>query len=219
MFIDNINNMEMYQLKKRQKFYLAIKRLFDILFALLVILLLSWFILILLLINLISSKGHPVFAQERVGKKGKTFRILKFRTMKYGINEHMTSADPNNTKENCTRFGRFLRMTSLDEILQIFNIFVGQMSFIGPRPLIDEGVDHLTIEYRKQNGAINIRPGITGLAQINGRVNASPEKKSEYDAKYYQKLSMWLDIKIFFITIFKTLTRKDIFDEGTENEK
>ena len=93
------------------------------------------------------------------------------------------------------------------------------MSLIGPRPLINEGNDHLTIEYRKQNGAIVLKPGITGLAQINGRVNASPEKKSEYDCLYLQKVSLWLDIKIFFVTIFKTLTRKDIFEEEKEENK
>ena len=153
-----------------------------------------------------------------MGKKGKLFAILKFRTMRYGINENMTSADIEDNKESFTGFGRFLRTTSLDELLQLFNVFIGQMSFVGPRPLIDKGVDHDTIEYRKENGAIDLRPGITGLAQINGRVNASPEKKSEYDGLYYQKLSLWLDIKIFFITIFKILTRKDIFEEKEKNE-
>lgn len=208
----------MYTLRRGQKIYLFFKRLLDIVFSLLVILLLSWFILILLIINLFASKGHPVFAQKRVGQKGKCFNILKFRTMKYGIDEHMTSADAQNNKENFTGFGRFLRVTSLDEILQIFNIFIGQMSLIGPRPLIDEGNDHLTIEYRKANGSIVLKPGITGLAQINGRVNASPEKKSEYDCLYLQKVSLWLDIKIFFVTIFKTITRKDIFEEEKEKE-
>lgn len=210
--------MENYQLKKGQKFYLFIKRTLDILFAFLAIVLLSWFILILLLINLFVSKGHPVFAQLRVGKKGKPFYLLKFRTMKYGMDENLTSSEILDNKENFTGFGRFLRTTSFDELLQILNVFVGQMSFIGPRPLIDKGVDHTTIEYRKQNGSINLKPGITGLAQINGRVNASPEKKSEYDFKYYQKISFWLDIKIFFITIFKIITRKDIFEEK-ENKK
>ena len=138
--------------------------------------------------------------------------------MKYGMDENLTSSEILDNKENFTGFGRFLRTTSFDELLQILNVFVGQMSFIGPRPLIDKGVDHTTIEYRKQNGSINLKPGITGLAQINGRVNASPEKKSEYDFKYYQKISFWLDIKIFFITIFKILTRKDIFEEK-ENKK
>lgn len=209
----------MNKLRKGQKVYLFFKRLLDIVFSLLVILVFSWFILILLIINLFASKGHPVFTQKRVGKNGKVFAILKFRTMKYGIDENLTSAEMSNDRNNFTGFGHFLRVTSLDEILQVFNIFIGQMSLIGPRPLIDLGVDHLTNEYRKNNGAIVLKPGITGLAQINGRVNASPEKKSEYDALYLQKLSFWLDIKIFFITIFKTLTRKDIFEEGEKKDE
>ena len=210
--------MEKYVLRKSQYVYLFFKRIMDILFSFLAIIILSWFILILLIINLFSSKGHPVFIQQRIGKKGKSFGVLKFRTMKYGVDENLTSAEIENEKQYLTGFGKFLRVTSLDEILQIFNVFIGQMSFIGPRPLIDLGVDHLTNEYRKENGSINLRPGITGLAQINGRVNASPEKKSEYDGLYYQKVSFFLDIKIFFVTIFKILTRKDIFEEKEQNE-
>lgn len=210
--------MEKYVLRKSQYVYLFFKRIMDILFSFLAIIILSWFILILLIINLFASKGHPVFIQQRIGKKGKSFGVLKFRTMKYGVDENLTSAEIINEEQYLTSFGKFLRVTSLDEILQIFNVFIGQMSFIGPRPLIDLGVDHLTNEYRKENGSINLRPGITGLAQINGRVNASPEKKSEYDGLYYQKVSFFLDIKIFFVTIFKILTRKDIFEEKEQNE-
>ena len=210
--------MEKYVLRKSQYVYLFFKRIMDILFSFLAIIILSWFILILLIINLFSSHGHPVFVQQRIGKRGKSFGVLKFRTMKYGVDENLTSAEIINEERYLTGFGKFLRVTSLDEILQIFNVFIGQMSFIGPRPLIDLGVDHLTNEYRKENGSINLRPGITGLAQINGRVNASPEKKSEYDGLYYQKISFFLDIKIFFVTIFKILTRKDIFEEKEQNE-
>lgn len=210
--------MEKYVLRKSQYVYLFFKRIMDMLFSFLAIIILSWFILILLIINSFASKGHPVFIQQRIGKRGKSFGVLKFRTMKYGVDENLTSAEIINEEQYLTGFGKFLRVTSLDEILQIFNVFIGQMSFIGPRPLIDLGVDHLTNEYRKENGSINLRPGITGLAQINGRVNASPEKKSEYDGLYYQKVSFFLDIKIFFVTIFKILTRKDIFEEKEQNE-
>lgn len=210
--------MEKHVLRKSQHVYLFFKRLMDILFSFLAIILISWFILILLIINLFASKGHPVFVQQRIGRNGKSFGVLKFRTMRYGVDENLTSAEIVNEDEYLTGFGKFLRTSSLDEILQIFNVFIGQMSFIGPRPLIDLGVDHLTNEYRKENGSINLRPGITGFAQINGRVNASPEKKSEYDGLYYQKVSFFLDIKIFFVTIFKILTRKDIFEEKEQNE-
>ena len=209
----------MYQLKKRQKVYLFFKRVMDILFSFIAISLGSWLLIILLIINLFSSKGHPFFAQARIGKKGKVFHVYKFRTMKRRVDENLTSEDISSQKDCFTRFGRFLRAFSLDELPQLFNVFLGQMSFIGPRPLIDYGADHLTIEYRKQNGSINLTPGLSGLAQINGRVNASPEKKSEYDGLYYQKVSFLLDIKIFFITIFKVFSRKDVYDEREENEQ
>ena len=208
----------MYQLRKSQKVYLFIRRILDILFSFLAILLGSWFLFIILVINLFVSKGHPLFAQQRVGQYSKPFRVIKFRTMKYGTDEHLTSEDILDEKDCFTKFGRFLRTFSLDELPQIFNVFIGNMSFIGPRPLIDQGADHLTIEYRKQNGADQLKPGITGLAQINGRVNATPEKKSEYDGVYYQKVSFGLDIKIFFVTIFKVLFRKDVFTEKKEKE-
>ena len=209
----------MYQLKKGQKVYLFFKRLLDILFSFIAISIGSLLLLILLIINVFSSKGHPIFAQQRIGKKGKPFYVYKFRTMKRKVDENLTSEDILNQKDCFTRFGRFLRAFSLDELPQLFNVFLGQMSFIGPRPLIDHGADHITIEYRKENGSINLTPGLSGLAQINGRVNASPEKKSEYDGLYYQKVSFWLDIKIFFITIFRVFSRKDVYDEREKKDE
>ncbi len=210
---------KMYQLRKGQKVYLFIRRILDIFFSLLIILLGSWFLLILLIINLFASNGHPLFKQQRVGQYSKPFNLIKFRTMKYGTDEHLTSEDILDEKQYLTKFGRFLRMFSLDELPQVFNIFVGHMSFIGPRPLIDEGVDHQTIELRKQNGSDQLKPGITGLAQINGRVKNSSLKKSEYDGIYYQKVSFFFDIKIFFITIFKVLFRKDVFNEKADEKE
>ncbi|MBO4668271.1 MAG: sugar transferase [Bacilli bacterium] len=209
----------MYQLRKGQKVYLFIRRILDIFFSLLIILLGSWFLLILLIINLFASHGHPLFKQQRVGQYSKPFNLIKFRTMKYGTDEHLTSEDILDQKQYLTKFGRFLRMFSLDELPQVFNIFIGNMSFIGPRPLIDEGVDHQTIELRKQNGADKLKPGITGLAQINGRVKSSSLKKSEYDGIYYQKVSFFFDVKIFFITIFKVLFRKDVFNEKADEKE
>ena len=206
----------MYQLSKGQKVYLFIRRILDVFFSFIAILVGSLFLLIIFIINLIVSHGHPLFKQQRVGQRSKPFYLIKFRTMKYGTNEKLTSEEILEKKNCFTKFGHFLRASSLDELPQIFNVFVGNMSFIGPRPLIDQGADHFTIEYRKRNGADNLKPGITGLAQINGRVNSTPEKKSEYDALYYQKVSFFLDVKIFFITIFKVLFRKDVFGKKKE---
>ena len=147
-------------------FYFVIKRIIDLLGSFMGIIfcfgLLWWWIII---INLIVTKGHAIFAQVRVGKKGKNFRIFKFRSMKYGVDENLTSYKAENEKDLYTGFGRFLRKTSLDETIQLLNIFIGKMSFIGPRPLIDKDEDHITIELRKENGSINLTPGLSGYAQ------------------------------------------------------
>ena len=124
--------------------------------------------------------------------------------MKLDADPHMTSRDENAYK--ClTGFGRFLRQTSIDETLQLFNIFVGQMAFIGPRPLIDVNEDVITINLRKENGSISLRPGLSGYAQIHKRGDLNPEQKAIYDGIYYEHFSLWWDIKIFVYTILKVL--------------
>ena len=191
-------------MKKSQKFYLVIKRLIGIFGSIIGIIfcffLFWWWIFI---INIFVTKGHPTFTHERIGKNGKPFKIVKFRTMKNDVDPNLTSFDTDRY-ESVTKFGSFLRKTSLDETIQLVNIFVGHMAFIGPRPLIDKDEDHITIELRKQNGSIALRPGMSGLAQINGRINVSPEEKAQYDEYYYKHFSLWLDIKLFFATIFKS---------------
>ncbi len=193
-------------MKKSQKFYLVIKRLIDILGSLIGILfcfsLLWWWIFI---INLIVTKGHPVFCHVRTGKNGKQFRLIKFRSMRKDVDPDLTSEEIKEVKNPYTGFGKFLRKTSLDETLQLINVFTCKMSFIGPRPLIDKDEDHITIELRKQNGAIKLTPGISGYAQINGRVDISPEEKADLDGYYYKHFSLWLDTRIFIITCLQTL--------------
>ena len=190
-------------MKKNQKFYLIIKRIIDIFGSLIGILfcltLIWWWVFI---INLFVTKGHPVFARHRIGKNGKPFRCLKFRSMRLDANPHMTSRDEN-AQEYLTSFGKFLRETSIDETLQLFNIFVGQMSFIGPRPLIDVNEDVITINLRKENGSIVLRPGLSGYAQIFKRGSLDPVKKAELDYEYFKNISFWFDFKIFFYTILK----------------
>ena len=122
------------------------------------------------------------------------------------VNPNMTSKYAN-TDQLTTKFGKFLRVTSLDETLQLFNIFIGQMAFIGPRPLIGAHEDHETIQIPKDNGAITLRPGISGYAQINGRTSVSPKEKGEDDGYYYQHFSLWLDAKIFILTILRLFGR------------
>lgn len=196
-------------MKKSQRFYLVIKRLIGILGSLvgivLCFVLFWWWILI---INLFVTKGHPVFCHIRTGKNGKNFNLLKFRSMKLDVDPDLTSAEILDVEDPYTGFGKFLRKTSLDETVQLLNVLIGNMAFIGPRPLIDKGGDHTTIEIRKENKSITLTPGISGYAQINGRIDVSPEEKGELDGYYYQHISMWLDIKIFVITVLQALHLK-----------
>lgn len=193
-------------MKKSQKFYLVIKRIIGLFGAFFGIIFcatfLWWWILI---VNFIFTKGHPFFCQDRVGKNGKHFNLLKFRSMKKDVNPNLTSYEINNNPNYYTGFGLFLRKTSLDETLQLFNVFIGQMSFIGPRPLIDKDEDHTTLELRKKNKSISLTPGISGYAQINGRVLLEPIDRAVLDGYYYEHISFWLDVKIFLITVLQTL--------------
>lgn len=197
--------MDKANLKGHQKAYLPLKRIIDFLGSFVGILvcfsLFWWWIFI---INLFVTKGHPIFSQERVGKNGKSFKLLKFRTMPVNANPNMT-AEEAKTLKNHTGFGKFLRKSSLDETLQLLNIFVGKMAFIGPRPLIYHSLDKITIDLRKENGSIALRPGLSGYAQINGRTLNSPEKKAELDLYYFEHISLWMDIKLFFLSIFKAI--------------
>lgn len=188
----------------KQKLYLPLKRLIAIIGSFVGIFfcfaLFWWWIIP---VNFVVTHGHPFFARHRIGRNGKPFRCLKFRTMKNETNPHLSSLD-RETNDSATKFGKFLRVTSLDETLQLFNIFIGQMSFIGPRPLMDVNeTDLKTINLRKENGSIRLRPGLSGYAQIHKRGNLGPEEKAKYDGEYFKKFSLWFDIKIFFFTIFR----------------
>ena len=191
-------------MKTSQKIYLPFKRLiglFGSIIGIIVCFVLLWWWVIP--VNAIVTKGHPFFNRHRIGKNGKPFRCLKFRSMKNDANPHMSSLDEG-VYDNLTGFGKFLRSTSIDETLQLFNILVGQMAFIGPRPLIDVNErDAKTIELRKENGSIRLRPGISGYAQIHKRGELSPEQKALYDGVYFEHFSLWWDIKIFVYTILK----------------
>ena len=183
------------------KKYLFIKRIIGIFGSIIGIFacfgLFWWWIFIL---NLFVTHGHPIFKQERIGKDGKTFKILKFRTMRYDTDPNLSSSIVNE-EEYATRFGKFLRKTSLDETLQLINILKGDMAFIGPRPLIYYGDDKITIDLRKENGAILLRPGLSGYAQTNGRILIDAKTKAKFDSYYYQNISFKLDFIIFFESI------------------
>lgn len=191
-------------MKTSQKIYLPFKRLIGIFgsFAgIIFCFVLFWWWVIP--VNAIVTKGHPFFNRHRIGKDGKAFRCLKFRTMRNDANPHMSSLEEG-VEENLTKFGKFLRASSIDETLQLFNILIGQMAFIGPRPLIDVNeTDKKTIELRKENGSITLKPGLTGYAQIHKRAALSPKEKAMFDRIYLEHVSLWWDIKIFVYTVLK----------------
>ena len=194
-------------MKKSQKLYLPLKRLIGIVGSLIgIIFCLALFWWWIFPINLIVTKGYPFFAQERYGKNEKVFKLLKFRSMKTSVNPNLAPADM--TKEDHkkmeTRFGAFLRKTSLDETLQLFNIFVGQMAFIGPRPGSAHNEEYLRENRKKFSpSAFAVRPGISGYAQIKMNREHDPNFKAYWDHKYVEKMSLFFDIGIFFYTILK----------------
>lgn len=192
------------------------KRFFDITLSGLAILVLSPIVLILFLAIYIDDPGPIFFTQKRVGKNKVHFKILKFRTMKtetpHDIPTHLLS----NPEQYITRVGKFLRVTSLDELPQIFNIFVGQMSIIGPRPALWNQFD--LIAERDKYGANELTPGLTGWAQINGRDELEIEVKAKFDGEYAQKLSFLFDVKCFFGTIISVLKHDGVV-EGAANEQ
>ena len=206
---------------KNGLFYRFVKRLFDIFSSLFVILLLSWLLLIILIIQLFVTKGHPIFADPRVGKKGKLFKTLKFRSMHYdaesNIDKYLTPEQKEiwlrerklDNDPRITKFGRFLRKTSLDELPQLFNIFIGQMSVVGPRPMSQREIyDEFTDEQRAI--IFLARPGLTGYWQVNGRsdVDFDSGKRQEMETTYFYKRSLWFDLKLIFKTIPAVLNRK-----------
>ena len=188
------------KLRTSQKIYLPIKRLIGIVGSIVGIIfcfvLLWWWIIP---INIIVTKGHPFFISKRIGQNGKTFSLIKFRSMKLDANPNMQSGDDAQTQ--VTGFGHFLRVTSFDETPQLINILFGQMAFIGPRPLIYTGDDIVTINEREKNGVICLKPGLSGYAQIHKRANLDPIKKAEYDYAYFCKMSFLFDVCVFIRTI------------------
>lgn len=192
-----------------RNFQLFIKRAFDLVvafFALLVMIIIPVIIVIPIVIRL-TSKGPAVFTQDRVGKDGKVFKIYKFRTMLIPEESYDEDGNMLEPKQRITKFGGFLRKTSLDEIMQIFNVINGTMSFVGPRPTLPYQVERYTERQKKRH---DMRPGVTGWAQVNGRNDLTWTEKIEYDIEYIEKFSLWFDIKILFRTVAVVLKRDGI---------
>lgn len=187
------------------------KRIFDFTVSLLMLIILSPVFLIVSILILFDAGTPVIFKQYRVGKDNKLFYVYKFRTMKN--NTRNTSTDDLKEAESCiTKSGRILRKTSLDELPQLFNILIGNMSFVGPRPLIPEEKEIRKL--RAEYGVFSVKPGMTGLAQVNGRDMLSIEEKALFDKEYVEKQSFWFDIKIMFKTVIVVLKRENISEGG-----
>ena len=176
--------------------YIFLKRLFDILFSLIVLFSLSPLLILTSLLIFIQDGRSPIFKQQRFGMRGKKFIFYKFRSMPI-MTPDVTSDKDHEIK--ITSFGKILRRSNMDELPQFFNVLKGDMSVIGPRPGILSQKKLITM--RKENQSINIKPGLTGWAQINAYDNMSEIKKAQYDGEYFEKMSIMLDLFIIFKTI------------------
>ena len=192
---------------------LFLKRMLDLILSAMAILFLAVPLLILMLIIKLDSPGPVFFKQKRVGIHKTHFNILKFRTMRIDTPKDMPTHLLENPEQWITKTGKFLRKTSLDELPQIFNIFVGQMSVIGPRPALWNQYD--LIEERDKYGANDVLPGLTGWAQINGRDELEISVKAKLDGEYVEKLSFLFDCKCFFGTITSVLKSDGVVEGGT----
>ncbi len=187
------------------------KRAFDFTVSLLLIIILLPVFLLVSLVVLIDAGAPVIFRQYRVGKDNKLFYIYKFRTMRKNTRNAAT-AELTDSDKFITKSGRILRKTSLDELPQLVNVLLGDMSFVGPRPLIPEEKEIRAL--RKEYNVYSVKPGITGLAQDNGRDNLSIEEKALFDKEYVDKQSIGLDIKILFKTVMVVLRRENIKEGG-----
>ena len=187
------------------------KRFFDIIFSLIAIVVFAFPMLIIaVIIKVDSPKESIFFKQVRVGKNDVPFTILKFRSMRNDAPHQVATENFENPEQYITKVGKVLRKTSLDELPQLFNVLKGDMSVIGPRPLIPQEKDVLAM--RDKYGASRIFPGITGLAQVHGRDEVTDENKAAYDGKYALNISLFLDLSIFLKTIIDVIQSKGIVD-------
>ena len=185
------------------------KRCISVFGAILALIVVGWLILIVWLLLHFANKGAGAFfLQERPGKDGKLYKVIKFKTM---TDEKDDNGNLLPDAQRLTKVGRIVRSLSIDELPQLVNILKGDMSFIGPRPLL---VKYLPLYTPEQMRRHEVRPGISGWAQVNGRNTISFTKQFEYDVYYVDHLTFWLDVKIFFMTIFKVFKREGISEEG-----
>lgn len=188
------------------------KRLLDIVASTFVVVLFSWLYLILAIVVRINLGSPVIFKQDRPGKDGKIFKLYKFRSMSNKRDE-MGNLLPD--KQRLNKFGRILRSTSLDELPELFNIIKGDMSLVGPRPLLVKYLEHYNAHDKRRH---EVRPGLTGLAQVSGRNTLSWKEKFDKDIEYVDNLTFMMDVKIILMTIKKVFVREGIdFEEGHQS--
>lgn len=205
-----------------KKINLFVKRIIDFIGSLIGIILLFPLLIIIALVIKLTSNGPIFFKQERLGKNGRHFKIIKFRTMIENaekIGDGLTVKSENDNR--ITSVGKFLRATSLDELPQLFNVLIGDMSLVGPRPPVTyypyDGIDNYPRWAKKR---FIMRPGVTGLAQVTVRNSVSWDERIAIDNKYVDSFNIWLDIKIIIKTIFKIFkSKEDIYGEDNKTKK
>ena len=214
--VKELTKIEIDNMEIKGKIYRAFKRIVDIILGCIGLVLLSPVFLILAICIKIDSKGPVIFAHKRIGKNGKKFNMYKFRSMYENAEEMIENFNEEQKREwqenfklendpRITKVGKFLRKTSLDELPQIINIIKGDLSIIGPRPIVDEELEKYGENKEK---FLSITPGLTGYWQANGRSNTTYEERMQMELYYIDNQSLWLDIKIFFKTIVSVLKKE-----------
>lgn len=200
-------------------FYRAVKRFLDVTASFLGLVLLSPLLLAVSILIKIDSRGPVIFRQKRIGRNGKVFEIYKFRSMCVGAEKTGSGVYSGKGDARVTRIGEFLRATSIDELPQLLNILKGEMSFVGPRPPLTYHPWKYEEYTDFQKRMFEVRPGITGWAQVNGRKDVEWHKRIELNVWYVDHMSLLLDIKIMFMTAFKVLTNADNENSGATVNK
>ena len=190
------------------------KRLIDVTIAALGLLILGIPMLVVALVVKLDSPGPVLFKQQRIGKNGKVYSRYKFRSMKVGAEHTGSGVYSGKGDPRVTRVGKFLRASSIDELPQFINILKGDMSFIGPRPPLTYHPWHYEEYTQEQLRMFEVRPGVTGWAQVNGRKEVEWNKRIELNVWYVDHLSLWLDLKIIFMTVFKVVTNANNENTG-----
>lgn len=207
-----VRDIKFVDIMNRQ--YLVFKRMIDIILSLVALLIIALPMLIVILIVYIDDPGNVIFTQYRVGMGGRRFKLYKLRTMWRDTPKYMSTSEVDDPNRYITRVGHILRRLSIDELPQLINVLKGDMSIVGPRPLISD--EHEIHDLRMKFGVYKIRPGLTGLAQIRGRDMVSPADKVHWDVRYLEEFGLWTDVKIVLSTVPKLIGGYG-FAEGYKN--